>query len=135
MNQQGVSVSFNSDSDEQARRLNTEAAKAVKYGGLSEEEALKFVTINPAKQLQIDKYTGSIETGKDADIVIWNGNPLSAYSACEQTWIDGRKYFDRQDDIKINEQIFKERNRLIQKYLASKDKEGKEDEKSDKELK
>ncbi len=137
LNQQGVNVSFNSDSDEQARRLNTEAAKAVKYGGLSEEEALKFVTINPAVQLQIDKYVGSLEQGKDADFVIWNGNPLSDYSACEQTWIDGRKYFDRDENTKIDEQIFKERNRLIQKYLEIKNKDEKkeEDQKSDKELK
>ncbi|TLY32950.1 MAG: hypothetical protein E6K56_02110 [Ignavibacteria bacterium] len=95
MHDEGVVVSFNSDSDEMARRLNTEAAKAVKYGGLSEEEALKFVTINPAKQLQIDKRAGSLEAGKDADFVLWSGDPLSTYSICEQTWIDGRKYFDR----------------------------------------
>src|SRR5205807_2423523 len=92
MHDEGVVVSFNSDSDEMARRLNTEAAKAVKYGGLSEEEALKFVTINPAKQLQIDKRAGSLEAGKDADFVLWSGDPLSTYSICEQTWIGGRKY-------------------------------------------
>ena len=88
MHDADVVVSFNSDSDELARRLNTEAAKAVKYGGVTQEEALKFVTLNPAKQLRIDKRVGSLEPGKDADFVIWSGNPLSTYSICEQTWID-----------------------------------------------
>ena len=78
----GVTVSFNSDSDELARRMNLEAAKAVKYGDLDEAEALKLVTINPAKQLRIDKYVGSLEIGKDADFVIWSGHPLSTYSVC-----------------------------------------------------
>ncbi|MFN8670838.1 MAG: amidohydrolase family protein [Candidatus Sericytochromatia bacterium] len=130
MENQNINVSFNSDSDEQARRLNTEASKAVKYGGLKEEEALKFVTINPAKQLKIDKYTGSIEEGKDADLVIWNGNPLSTLSIVEQTWIDGIKYFDRKEDLKIREEVEKERNSLIQKYLASKNPDSKSEEKT-----
>jgi imidazolonepropionase-like amidohydrolase len=120
MHDEGVVVSFNSDSDEQARRLNTEAAKAVKYGGLSEEEALKFVTINPAKQLSIDKRTGSLEAGKDADFVLWSGDPLSTYSICEQTWIDGRKYFDRDEDRKMGDEVTRERAVLIQKALQSK---------------
>jgi imidazolonepropionase-like amidohydrolase len=119
MHDAGVTVSFNSDSDELARRLNTEAAKAVKYGGLSPEEAIKFVTINPAKQLRIDKRVGSIESGKDADLVVWNGSPLSTYSACEQTWIDGRKYFDRDEDRAMNAEITRERAALIQKALSS----------------
>lgn len=119
MHDAGVVVSYNSDSDEQARRLNTEAAKAVKYGGVSENEALKFVTINPAKQLRIDKRVGSLEPGKDADFVLWSGNPLSTYSICEQTWIDGRKYFDRDEDVKMNEEVQKERATLIQKILSS----------------
>ncbi len=119
-----VVVSYNSDSDEQARRLNTEAAKAVKYGGVSEEEALKFVTLNPAKQLRIDNRVGSLEPGKDADFVIWSGSPLSTYSICEQTWIDGRKYFDRDEDRKMNEEVRKERATLIQKMLAEKKPEG-----------
>jgi imidazolonepropionase-like amidohydrolase len=133
----GIIVSFNSDSDELARRLNTEAGKAVKYGGLSEEEALKFVTINPAKQLKIDKYVGSLEPGKDADIAIWNGDPLSDFTVCEQTWIDGRKYFDIKEDQEIRRETLKERNRLIQKYLNAKnskddkDDEDKKDEKDD----
>jgi N-acetylglucosamine-6-phosphate deacetylase len=119
MHDAGVVVSFNSDSDELARRLNTEAAKAVKYGGLSEEEALKFVTINPAKQLHIDARVGSIEPGKDADFVIWSGSPLSTLTRCEQTWIDGRKYFDRDEDGRMAEQIARERADLIQKALQA----------------
>lgn len=122
MHNAGVVVSFNSDSNELARRLNTEAAKAVKYGGLSEEEALKFVTLNPARQLHIDDRVGSLEPGKDADFVIWNGNPLSTYTLCEQTWVDGKKYFDRSEDMKIRQQVKAERARLIQKVLASQDK-------------
>jgi imidazolonepropionase-like amidohydrolase len=119
MHDQDVVVSFNSDSDEQARRLNTEAAKAVKYGGTTEEEALKFVTINPAKQLRIDKRVGSLEVGKDADIAIWSGNPLSTYSICEQTWVDGRRYFDRAENTALVGEIQKERSVLIQKALTS----------------
>ncbi|MDP2884268.1 MAG: amidohydrolase family protein [Ignavibacteria bacterium] len=119
MHDQGVVVSYNSDNDQLSTRLNWEAAKAVKYG-LSEEEAFKFVTINPAKQLKIDKWVGSLEPGKDADFVIWNGNPLSTYTRCEQTWIDGKKYFDIQEDMLMQEQITKERAALIQKILASK---------------
>ena len=120
MHDAGVTVSFNSDSDELARRLNTEAAKAVKYGGLSQEEALKFVTINPAKQLRVDKRVGSLETGKDADFVVWSGNPLSTYSICEQTWIDGRRYFDREEDRTMNDEVTRERAALTQKALQSK---------------
>lgn len=95
MRERGVTVSFNSDSSDLARRLNTEAAKAVKFGGTPEIEALKFVTINPAKQLGIDKRVGSLEPGKDADFVIWSGHPLDSRSVVLQTWIDGKKYFDR----------------------------------------
>ncbi|HTK80716.1 MAG TPA: amidohydrolase family protein [Bacteroidota bacterium] len=120
MHNQGVVVSYNSDSDEQARRLNTEAAKAVKYGGVSEEEALKFVTLNPAKQLRIDNKVGSLEKAKDADFVVWSGSPLSTYSICEQTWIDGRKYFDRSEDRAMADENTKERATLIQKALGVK---------------
>jgi len=120
MHQAGIVVSYNSDSDELARRLNTEAAKAVKYGGLSEEEALKFVTLNPAKQLGIDHRVGSLEPGKDADFVIWSGHPLSTYSVCEQTWIDGREYFDHEEDLRMREEVERERERLIQKILTAK---------------
>ncbi|MCX6132661.1 MAG: amidohydrolase family protein [Ignavibacteriales bacterium] len=119
LHNQGVLVAYKSDNDQLASRLNWEAAKAVKYG-LSEEEAFKFVTINPAKHLKVDKWVGSLEVGKDADFVLWSGNPLSVYSRCEQTWVDGKKYFDIQEDKQMQEQIVKERAALIQKVLATK---------------
>ncbi len=119
MHNAGVVTSFNSDSDELARHLNTEAAKAVKYGGLSETEALKFVTLNPAKQLKIDHRTGSLEVGKDADFVIWNTSPLSTLSHAEQTWIEGRKYFDRAADQIAREEAKAERQRIAAKVIAS----------------
>jgi N-acetylglucosamine-6-phosphate deacetylase len=120
MHDQGILVSFNSDDAELARRLNLEAAKAMKYGGLPDTEALKFVTINPARQLRVDKLVGSLEPGKDADLVIWSGNPLSSFSRCEQTWIDGRKYFDRVEDRALYEEAMHERSVLVQKALAAK---------------
>jgi imidazolonepropionase-like amidohydrolase len=118
MNNVGVLVSFNSDSDELARRMNWEASKAVRYGGMEPNEALKFVTINPAKQLRIDNRTGSLEKGKDADFVIWSGDPLSVYTRCVQTWIEGAKYFDIEADQQMRADIQRERTRLIQKILA-----------------
>ena len=126
MRNAGVVVSFNSDSDELARRLNWEATKAVKYGNVPEQEALKFVTLNPAKQLKIDQYVGSLEPGKHADFTIWSGDPLSTYSMCEQTWIEGRKYFDRAEDLKMREEVIQERETLIQKVLAA-NKDGKKE--------
>lgn len=99
MQGQGVLMSFNSDSNELARHLNTEAAKAVKYGNLSPARALEFVTINPARQLGLGNRTGSLEVGKDADLVVWSGDPLSPLSLCEQTWVEGTKRFDRSEDI------------------------------------
>ncbi len=117
MNEVGVLTTFNSDSSEHARRLNTEAAKAVRYGGVSPEEALKFVTINAAKQLRIDHRTGSLAVGKDADFVVWSGDPLSIYTRCEQTWIEGARYFDLDKDRELSERTATERNRLIQKIL------------------
>jgi imidazolonepropionase-like amidohydrolase len=117
MHQQGVTVAFNSDDAEMARRLNQEAAKAVKYGGLSEEEALKFVTLNPAKLLHIDDRVGSIKVGKDADIVVWNDHPLSIYTRADMTFVDGIRYFDRAADEERREWINQERNRLIQAML------------------
>lgn len=93
MHERGVVVSFNSDSSDHARRLNFEAAKAVKYGGTSEAEALKFVTLNPARQLGIDHRVGSLEPGKDADFVLWSGSPLDSSSRCLETWVDGRCHF------------------------------------------
>ena len=119
MHNAGVVVSFNSDDRELARHLNHEAGKAVKYGGVPDEEALKFVTLNPAKQLRIDQYVGSLQPGKHADLVIWNRTPLSPLSRCEQTWIDGRKYFDLDDDEKSLAAARDMRNTLVQKILAS----------------
>ncbi|RMD97469.1 MAG: amidohydrolase, partial [Calditrichaeota bacterium] len=119
MYQQGLVVGYNSDSAELARRLNTEAAKAMKYGGVPEEDAIKFATLNPAKQLHVENRVGSLEPGKDADFVIWNGPPMSTYSRCEQTWIDGRKYFDIQEDQKMRQEVARERARLVQKILQS----------------
>jgi imidazolonepropionase-like amidohydrolase len=118
MHDQGVLVTFNSDSDELARRMNLEAAKAVKYGGLSEEEALKFVTINAARQLRAEARVGSLEAGKDADFVIWSGPPLSTFSRCEQTWIEGRRYFDLQENRELNAEVAHQRIVLTQKILS-----------------
>jgi len=114
-----VLVSFNSDDDELARRMNTEAVKAVKYGGLDEIEAFNFVTINPARQLGIDKWIGSLEEGKDADFVIWDGPPLSIYSHVEETWIEGVRYFSKDENIKLEERDNSLRQNLIQKILSS----------------
>ncbi len=114
MTRAGVVVSMNSDSDERARRLNIEAAKAMRYGDLSEEEALKLVTINPALQLGIQNRVGSIEVGKDADLAIWNGHPLSVYSRVDTTFIDGEIFFDRQQDLARRAQLEKERAQLEQ---------------------
>lgn len=116
----GVSVSFNSDDDELARRMNLEAAKAVRWGGVPEAEALKFITLEPAKQLGIDEWVGSLEVGKHADFVVWSGHPLSTYSIVEQTWIDGRKYFDRQADLAARETLAEERRALLEKARAAK---------------
>ena len=121
MHDAGVLVSFNSDSDELARRMNLEAAKGVKYGGMSEIDALNTVTINPAKQLKIDKWVGSLEVGKDADFVVWSGHPLSTQSICEETWIDGRQYFSLEKDKQLLERDKIIRQQLIQKILKSDD--------------
>jgi imidazolonepropionase-like amidohydrolase len=109
----GVNVGFNSDNDELARRLNTEAAKAIKYGGVPREEALRMVTLNPARSLKVDQRVGSLEVGKDADFAIWSGEPLSPYSVCEQTWIEGRRYFDRAADLAGRDALARERGDLI----------------------
>ncbi len=110
----GVIVSMNSDSDERARRLNIEAAKAMRYGDLTEEEALKLVTINPAIQLGIQNRVGSIEIGKDADLAIWNAHPLSVYARVDTTFVDGEIFFDRQQDLARRSQLEKERAQLEQ---------------------
>jgi imidazolonepropionase-like amidohydrolase len=122
MHNMGLNVSYNSDDTEMARRLNQEAAKAVKYGGVSEEEAWKFVTLNPAKMLHIDDRVGSIRTGKDADLVLWNDNPLSIYAHPLQTYVDGIRYWDIQTDSTMQKEITEERARLMQKMSDAKSK-------------
>lgn len=116
----GINTAINSDDAEMARRLNQEAAKSVKYGGMSEEEAWKLVTLNPAKMLHLSDKMGSIKQGKDADIVVWTGNPLSVYSTVVQTYIDGICFYDIKKDAEKRLQIVKERMLLIQKMLSEK---------------
>jgi N-acetylglucosamine-6-phosphate deacetylase len=117
MSEVGVCVSINSDSSEHARRLNTEAGKAVKYGGMDPHEALKLVTLNPAIQLGVADRIGSLEVGKDADFVVWSGDPLSYASRCESTWIDGREYFSLERDAELRAQAESERQRILQKLM------------------
>lgn len=114
MTRAGVVVSINSDSNERARRLNIEAAKTMRYGGMSEEEALRMITLNPARQLRIDNRVGSIDVGKDADLVIWNEHPFSTYSRPETTMIDGEIFFDRQQDLARRAELQRERAQLEQ---------------------
>ena len=116
----GVTTAINSDDAEMARRLNQEAAKSVKYGGMSEEDAWKMVTLNPAKLLHLDDRMGSIKAGKDADLVLWTDHPLSIYAQAEKTMVDGRIYFDLEEDARRREQMAQERNRLIQKLQTAK---------------
>ncbi len=120
MNSLGVVTAINSDDAEMARRLNQEAAKSVKYAGMNEEEALKMVTLNPAKLLHLDDRMGSIKAGKDADVVLWNNHPLSIYAKPEKTFVDGIAYYDLDRDVKMREEMEKERVRLIQKMLNAK---------------
>ncbi len=108
----GVVVSINSDDGERIRRLNLDAAKTMKYGGVPEEEALKMITLNPAIQLGVGKMTGSIEIGKDADLAIWSGHPFSVYSFAEKTFVDGEIFFDRSKDIANRSLLQKEREKL-----------------------
>jgi imidazolonepropionase-like amidohydrolase len=120
MHRAGVTVAINSDDAEMARRLNQEAAKTVLYGGLTEEEAWKTVTLNPAKLLHLDNKMGSIKAGKDADLVLWNNNPLSIYARPQKTFIDGAVYFDRDTDEKMILELQKEKAILIQKMIDAK---------------
>lgn len=119
MMNQGVTVCINSDDAEMARRLNQEAAKSVLYAGMKPEDAWNMVTINPAKLLRVDERVGSIQEGKDADIVLWNADPLSIYARAEKTWVDGILFFDREKEPEIRARVQAERNRLIQLMLAS----------------
>jgi imidazolonepropionase-like amidohydrolase len=125
MNSVGVTVAINSDDGEMSRRLNQEAAKSVKYGGMSETDAWKMVTINPAKLLHLDNRTGSIKEGKDADLVLWSDHPLSVYAKAEKTLIDGTVYFDIETDKAKRVAIQRERNKLMNLMRSEKDKGGK----------
>ncbi|MFD2514955.1 amidohydrolase family protein [Pontibacter locisalis] len=120
MNQLGVVTAINSDDAEMARRLNQEAAKSVKYAGVSEEDALKMVTLNPAKLLHLDDRMGSIKTGKDADVVLWNDHPLSIYAKPLKTFVDGIAYYDLERDEQMRVELEKERMRLVQAMLNAK---------------
>ena len=120
MQKVGLNVCINSDDAEMARRLNQEAAKSVKYGGMSEDEAFKMVTLNPAKALHVDDKVGSIKVGKDADLVLWSDNPLSIYARAEKTMVDGIIYYDIERDALLRQQIKTERARLINKMLSEK---------------
>lgn len=113
MNQAGVVTGLHSDNPELARRMNLEAAKAVRYGGVDPHEALKMITAGPAEQLGVGDRTGRLAEGLDADFVIWNGHPLSVYSRVEQTWVDGRRYFDRASDLERREALENERRELM----------------------
>ncbi len=129
MTRRGVLVSINSDSAAEATHLNQEAAKAMKFGGLSHDEALKLVTLNPAIQLGIDKRVGSIEVGKDADLAIYNHDPLSAYAVVQKTIIDGRVLFDRDKDIADRAGLEKEKKDLLDKAKKATEKEKKDEKK------
>ncbi len=122
MHSVGIVTAINSDDREMSRRLNQEAAKTIKYGNVSEEDAWKFVTLNPAKLLHIDNRVGSIKVGKDADLVLWNKHPLSVYAKAEKTLIEGKVYFDIEKDKLQREAIKKERNQLINMMLKAKSK-------------
>ncbi len=120
MTRMGIIVAINSDDAEMARRLNQEAAKAIKYGGLTEMEAFKMVTLNPAKLLHLDQHMGSIKVGKDADVVLWNANPTSIYAKPEKTIVDGKVLFDINEDAKLRADMAKEKARIVQKMIAEK---------------
>ncbi len=124
MHNVGITTAFNSDDAEMARRLNQEAGKAVLYGGLPEEEALKLVTLNPARMLHIDSKVGSLKPGKDADVVVWSANPLSIYAKAERTFVDGVAYWDMERDEKVRADQQTEKARIIKKMLDSKNKGG-----------
>lgn len=122
MQKMGLNVAINSDDAEMARRLNQEAAKSIKYGGVNEEEALKMATLNPAKMLHIDNKVGSIKAGKDADVVLWSDHPLSIYAKSLYTIVDGIIYYDREKDEAQRIALAQEKSKLIQKLLAEKKK-------------
>ena len=120
MQKVGLTVAINSDDAEMARRLNQEAGKIVKYGGVTEEEALKMVTLNPAKMLHVDNVVGSLKVGKDGDVVLWTDNPLSIYAKSLYTIVDGTVYFDRAKDEQLQKQVDEEKLRLVRKMNGEK---------------
>jgi imidazolonepropionase-like amidohydrolase len=120
LTQMGVNTGINSDDAEMGRRLNQEAAKTIKYGGVSEEEAIKMVTLNPAKMLHLDAKMGSIKAGKDADLVLWSNHPLSIYAKSEMTLVDGMCMYTIDKDKKLREELKRERERIIQKMILAK---------------
>lgn len=120
LTQMGIPTAINSDDAEMGRRLNQEAAKGIKYGNMNPEEALKMVTLYPAQMLHVSDRVGSIELGKDADLVLWTSDPLSIYAKVQQTYVDGICYFDAERDKQLREYIQKERNRIIQKMILAK---------------
>jgi imidazolonepropionase-like amidohydrolase len=121
MTRKGVVVSLNSDSDELQRHLNWDAAKTIRYGGMTEDQALAMVTLNPAKQLGIDDKVGSIEVGKSGDLVLYDKHPLSNYSKVQKVWIDGHQYFDRDQDLKDRAQFAAKKKDLLDKEKAAED--------------
>jgi adenine deaminase len=120
MHRAGLNVAINSDDAEMARRLNQEAGKIVKYGGITEEEALKMVTLNPAKMMFVDDRVGSLKPGKDGDVVLWSDHPLSIYAKSLYTIVDGIIYFDREKDEQLQKVVDVERNRIIKKMNSEK---------------
>ena len=120
MQKVGLNVAINADDAEMARRLNQEAAKVVKYGGVTEEEALKMVTLNPAKMLHVDDRVGSIKVGKEGDVVLWSDHPLSIYAKSLYTIVDGTVYFDRAKDEQLQKDVAAERLRLVRKMNGEK---------------
>lgn len=116
----GIITAINSDDAEMARRLNQEAAKSIKYGGLSEMQAMAMVTINPAKLLHLDNHMGLIKPGYDADVVIWSGNPTSIYTRCETTIVDGKVLYDSREDEQLRQEMLADRARITQKMIAEK---------------
>jgi imidazolonepropionase-like amidohydrolase len=120
MHEVGVLTGFNSDDEEMARRLNQEAAKAVTYGNMSQEDALKLVTLNPAKMLHVDNRIGSLKAGKDADLVLWSANPLSIYAVAEKTYVDGIPYWDYSKDADNEKALKADEGRIIQKMIEAK---------------
>ncbi len=133
MHERGVVVSFNSDSSDLARRLNLEAAKAVKYGSTKETKALQFVTINPARQLRIDHRVGSLEVGKDGDFAVWSLHPMSTGTVCLETWIEGKRYFERNEALQLAESRATEREKLLSKAKGEAKKEKKMEDDKDSE--